>query len=104
MTRAATRQDAPPHKQENKNEHKQDHGHDRDHEPRHHKSGQFNKSGQLGFATIWGWPIVLGVLTSIGLISALFSDGGFGDMLAGVCLAIPVIVCLWYGWLRRRPA
>ena len=31
---------------------------------------------------MWGWPIAMGVLTAIGLVSALFSDGGFGDMLA----------------------
>ena len=46
--------------------------------------------------------IVLGVLTTIGLVSALFSDGGFGDLLAGVCLAVPVVVGVWYGWMRRR--
>ena len=60
-----------------------------------------SNEGQLGFAAIWGWPIALGVLTTIGLVSALFSDGGLGDMLAGVCLAIPAAVGLWYGWLRR---
>jgi hypothetical protein len=49
---------------------------------------------------MWGWPIVLGVLTSIGLISALFSDGGLGDMLAWFALGIPVAVCAWYGWRR----
>lgn len=58
--------------------------------------------GQLGTVAIWGWPIVLGVLTTIGLVSALFSDGGFGDLLAGVCLAVPVVVGVWYGWMRRR--
>lgn len=55
------------------------------------------------FAFIWGWPIALGLLTAIGLVSALFSDGGFGDMLAGVCLGIPTAAGIWYGWLRRRP-
>lgn len=58
----------------------------------------------LGFTAVWGWPIVLGLLTSGGLISALFSDGGFGDMLAGVCLAVPAAVGLWCGWLRRSRA
>ncbi len=46
--------------------------------------------------------VALGVLTAIGLVSALFSDGGFGDMLAWVTLGIPVVACLWFGWLRRR--
>jgi len=51
---------------------------------------------------LWGWPIAMGVLTAIGLVSALFSDGGFGDMLAWVTLGIPAAVCLWFGWLRGR--
>ncbi len=53
------------------------------------------------FRRMWGWPIALGLLTTIGLISALFSDGGFGDMLAWFALGVPVVVCAWYGW--RRP-
>lgn len=56
----------------------------------------------LGPLAIWGWPVLIGVLTGIGLISALFSDGGFGDLLAGLCLAVPVAVGLWFGWLRRK--
>ena len=55
------------------------------------------------FTAMWGWPIAMGVLTAIGLVSALFSDGGFGDMLAWVALGIPVAACVWFGWLRRRP-
>ena len=50
---------------------------------------------------MWGWPILLGLLTSIGLVSALFSDGGVGDALAWVALGIPCAVGAWYGW--RRP-
>ena len=53
------------------------------------------------FRRMWGWPIALGLLTTIGLISALFSDGGFGDVLAWFALGVPVVVCAWYGW--RRP-
>ncbi len=65
-----------------------------------------SESNAIGFAGMWGWPIVLGVLTTVGLVSALFSDGGFGDILAAVCLTVPVVVCVWYGWLRkpRTPA
>lgn len=54
------------------------------------------------FWHLWGWPLVMGVLTTVGLISALFSDGGAGDMLAWVTLGIPVAVCGWFGW-RRSP-
>ncbi|MCU4122319.1 hypothetical protein [Variovorax sp. N23] len=54
------------------------------------------------FWRLWGWPLVMGVLTTVGLISALFSDGGTGDMLAWVTLGLPVAVCAWFGW-RRSP-
>ena len=57
---------------------------------------------ELGGWSLWGWPVVLGVLTAVGLVAALFSDGGFGDLLAGVCLWVPALVGLWHGWLRRQ--
>ena len=52
------------------------------------------KHQQHSFWRMWGWPIVLGLLTTLGLISALFSDGGFGD----------IVACVWFGWLRRSSA
>ena len=54
-----------------------------------------------GFWRMWGWPVMLGLLTTFGLISALFSDGGLGDVLAWITLGIPVVVCAWFGW--RKP-
>lgn len=54
------------------------------------------------FWHLWGWPIVMGVLSAVGLVSALFSDGGVGDAVAWVALGIPTLVCLWYGSVRRR--
>lgn len=51
---------------------------------------------------MWGWPIVLGLLTTFGLISALFSDGGLGDILAWIALGIPCAVGAWHGW-RKTP-
>ena len=51
---------------------------------------------------LWGWPIALGAMTAVGLVSALFSDGGLGDMLAWVTLGVPTFICFWYGWGRRR--
>lgn len=47
----------------------------------------------------WRVPIVFGVLTMIGLISALLGDGAW-DALSAVTLGIPVAACGWYG-LRR---
>jgi len=52
------------------------------------------------FLSLWGWPIALGLLTAIGLVSALFSDGGFGDQLSGVCLGIVTAVGLWFSFRR----
>lgn len=51
--------------------------------------------------SIWRWPVALAVLTTIGLVAALFSDGGAGDLLAGACLAVPVGVGAWFGLVRR---
>ncbi|WP_231499125.1 hypothetical protein [Comamonas aquatica] len=53
------------------------------------------------FLFLWAWPIVLGVLTATGLVAALFSEDGWGDVLAGICLAIPTATGLWFGALRR---
>lgn len=43
---------------------------------------------------------MLAVLTIIGLTSALFSDGGWGDKLAWVCLAIVSLVSFYYWGLK----
>ena len=51
------------------------------------------------FARMWGAPIVLAVLTMIGLISALLGDGVW-DYVSAVALGVPTIACAWYG-LRR---
>lgn len=59
-----------------------------------------SRARRLGALAIWRWPVLLGVLTSIGLISALFSDGGAGDLLAAFCLAVPVAVGVYFAWLR----
>lgn len=52
------------------------------------------------FWRMWGWPIVLGLLTTLGLITALFSDGGLGDIVAWIGLGTPVVVSIWFGWMR----
>ena len=51
---------------------------------------------------IWTAPIYLGIVSSIGLIAALLSDG-LGDYLAWLSLGIPVAVVLWYAPPRRSP-
>lgn len=49
---------------------------------------------------LWRWPIVLAVLTTIGLGAGLVSDG-VGDWIAWIGLGLPVLVSLWFGVLRR---
>ena len=48
------------------------------------------------FWSLWGWPLVMGVLTTTGLITALVSDT-WGDWWSWVALGIPVAVMCWYG-------
>lgn len=46
-------------------------------------------------------PIVLGLLSAIGLIAALLADGA-GDVLSWGALAIPVAAAVWYGLVGSR--
>ena len=52
------------------------------------------------FGPIWTAPIVLGILTIIGLISALLGDGVW-DALSAVTLGSVTLVGAWYA--LRRP-
>jgi hypothetical protein len=52
------------------------------------------------FVRMWGAPIVLAILTVIGLISALVGDGVW-DHVSAVALGVPVLLCLWFGLPRR---
>jgi len=52
------------------------------------------------FMKLWGMPILLGVLTTIGLVSALLGDG-IWDIVSAFALGIPVLLGLWHslrGW------
>ena len=51
-------------------------------------------------AAIWRWPIVLGVATAVGLLSALLGDAVW-DALSWVVLGAPVAVAAWFA---SRPA
>lgn len=54
-------------------------------------------------ARLWGWPIALGVASSIGLVAALVGDGVW-DAVSWAGLGLPVAVSAWYGLPRlRRP-
>jgi hypothetical protein len=51
---------------------------------------------------LWGMPILLGLLSGIGLISALLEDG-LWDWISWLALGIPSVLMGWY-WLRPVPA
>lgn len=51
---------------------------------------------------IWGAPLLLAVLTIIGLSSALLGDGVW-DLVSALTLGSPVAVGAWYS-LRRQGA
>ncbi|USX11664.1 hypothetical protein NHH88_18335 [Oxalobacteraceae bacterium OTU3CAMAD1] len=56
-------------------------------------------SGASPFLRMWGAPIVLAILTAVGLVSALLGDGVW-DYVSAVALGVPAVACAWYG-LRR---
>ena len=51
------------------------------------------------FQRMWGAPVLLAVLTGVGLISALLGDGVW-DYVSAVALGVPVVTCAWYGLKR----
>lgn len=55
------------------------------------------------FWALWGGPIVMGVLTTTGLLTALVSDT-WGDWWSWVALGVPVAVMGWYSWPRTPAA
>ncbi len=44
---------------------------------------------------IWQWPIVIALISLIGLTVALFGDG-IWDKLSWIALSVPILVCLWF--------
>jgi len=51
------------------------------------------------FWRLWGWPLVLGLLTASGLVSALVCDH-WGDAWSWVGLGVPLAVVTWFAWKR----
>jgi hypothetical protein len=50
---------------------------------------------------IFRWPLAIGLLTFVGLISGLVSDG-WGDAIAALGLFIPAAVAAWFWFGTRR--
>ncbi|HEX6591749.1 MAG TPA: hypothetical protein VF050_07105 [Moraxellaceae bacterium] len=59
-----------------------------------------NRQGNT-FWQIWGMPLLLAVLTIFGLVAALVGTGIWHG-LAWIAIAVPVGVCLHFGWWKRR--
>ena len=55
------------------------------------------------FMHLWAMPLLLGVLTTIGLVSALLGDG-IWDIVSAFALGAPVLAGAWYalrGWFIK---
>jgi hypothetical protein len=48
------------------------------------------------FMKLWGVPLLLGVLTIVGLVSALLGDG-IWDIVSAFALGAPVVAGAWFG-------
>jgi hypothetical protein len=48
---------------------------------------------------MWGAPILFGISTCVGLMSALLGDG-IWDAVSAITLGAPVAACVWYGFRR----
>lgn len=44
---------------------------------------------------VWGWPLLLALLTIAGLLMALVGDGGW-DTLSTLALGFPVLIGSWH--------
>ncbi len=51
------------------------------------------------FRKLWGMPVLLGVLTAIGLVAGLLGDGWW-DLVSVAGLGVPVLVAAWH--IARR--
>ncbi|MEF8794560.1 hypothetical protein [Thiohalorhabdus sp.] len=49
--------------------------------------------GSKRFARVWGMPLVLALVSALGLVAALLADG-LGDALSWAALALPTAVSL----------
>jgi hypothetical protein len=53
------------------------------------------------FLRVWGGPLLLGILTMIGLVSALISEQLWASILSWIGLGLPLVIILCY-WPFRR--
>jgi len=53
------------------------------------------------FLRTWGWPLLLGAMTTIGLVSALVSERLWASILSWIGLGLPLVLILRFWPLRR---
>ena len=53
------------------------------------------------FWSTWIWPILLAVLTTLGLVSALVSDRLWASALSWIGLGLPLVLIGWH-WPKAR--
>ncbi|MEX0730245.1 MAG: hypothetical protein WED00_15265 [Aquisalimonadaceae bacterium] len=49
---------------------------------------------------IWRWPLVLGAISGLGLVTALLGDG-LWDVLSWIALGAVALVCGWFSCSGR---
>lgn len=50
--------------------------------------------------SIWLIPILMGLISTVGLVVALLADG-WADILSVTLLALPAALALWFGYIKR---
>lgn len=65
---------------------------------RQHRS---HRKSQGAFWRLWGWPLLLAVLTGFGLIVGLLGDGWW-DTVSAAALGAPVLAGAWFALRLRR--
>jgi hypothetical protein len=69
-------------------------------EQRHALHQESRRSGKhYSLWQVFRWPLLIGVASAIGLVSALVADGVW-DALSWALLALPLVVGVWYA-VRR---
>jgi hypothetical protein len=49
---------------------------------------------------LWGWPIVLAVVSGVGLFCGLWGDGAW-DWAAWIGLGVPTLAAVWFSFRGR---
>jgi hypothetical protein len=61
-----------------------------------------NATRDIRARQVWGWPIVVALLSTVGLVTALVGDGVW-DVFSWAALALPVVIS-GVAWMRSRRA